>query len=105
MNEAHILARTHVPYVIVPALIYLVVERSASPWQPRPHGFPGRIEQFESHGALGLLPNHDRSVANPSAGDDIADPYLDDVAAAQLAIDSEVEQWPITPFRPRFRRT
>jgi hypothetical protein len=36
-----------------------------------------------------------RAVANASATDDVADPDLHEVAAAQLAVDSQVEQRPV----------
>ncbi|EMD82377.1 hypothetical protein C725_2098 [Pacificimonas flava] len=44
------------------------------------------------HGTIGLLLDDDGSIANISACDDIADLDLDQVTAAQLAVDGEVEK-------------
>jgi len=43
-----------------------------------------------------LLLNYSRTVSNGTTGDDIPNLHLDDVAAAQLAIDGEIEQCPVT---------
>lgn len=90
VNEASILARAHVRHVIVPAWEDIIVERSASPFQPRPHCLPSRLEQIELNLALSLLLYNYGSVANPPARDNIADAHFDHTAPAQFAIDGEV---------------
>ena len=68
-----------------------VVERAASTFQPSKDAGPGRFEQLELDRPPGFALNDDRTRANTTAADEVADPDLDDVAAAQLAVDREVE--------------
>lgn len=47
------------------------------------------------HWPLGLLLHHDRTIADTPARHNVANPHLDYVAAAQLAVDRKVEQRPV----------
>jgi hypothetical protein len=47
------------------------------------------------HGPPGLLLDDDRSGANPAATDKVANLNFNDVAAAQLAVDRQVEYRPV----------
>ena len=44
---------------------------------------------------MGLLLDYRRPVSNGTASDDVPNLHLDDIAAAQLAIDRQVEQRPV----------
>jgi len=91
VNEASILARAHMPGVIVPAWENIVTERAAASLQPCPHRSPSGLEQFKLNGALRLLLHDDGSVANTPTEDEIADAHFDHIASAQLATDGKVE--------------
>jgi len=96
VDEAGIRPRAHVPGMVVSAWEDKIVERSASAFQSCAHRFPGRLYQFELHRLFRLRLHDDSSVPNAPSGHDVANAYLDHVAAAQLAIDREVEQRPFT---------
>lgn len=92
VNEASILPRAHVGHVIVSAREDEVVQRSTASLRPCLHRLSCRIHQLELDRTLGLLLDHNGAVTDASAGNYIANPNLDHITAAQLAIDGEVEQ-------------
>ena len=57
---------------------------------------PGLLGQFEPDGLSGLLLAHCRAINDITAGSNILDLQGDDIAAAQLAIDGEIEHRQIT---------
>lgn len=90
--EAGILPRAYVGHVVVSAREDEVVQRPAASLQPCPHRLSCRIHQLELHRTFGLLLNHNGAVTDAPAGNYVADPHLDHITAAQLAVDGEVEQ-------------
>src|SRR5258708_6696871 len=91
----------------------IIIERAISAFQPVLDVGSGGFEQFELNGPV-RLPPHDRCPRpHPATTDEFADPNFHDVAAAQLAINGEVEQSTVTqpslpfksePYRPYLLR-
>ena len=75
---------------------HVVMERSSSTLQPGPQRLSGGVHQLELDRPLCLLLHDDSSVPNAPAGHDSANPHLDDITAAQLAVDRQVEQGSVT---------
>ncbi|GJD71181.1 hypothetical protein MMMDOFMJ_4135 [Methylobacterium gnaphalii] len=69
-----------------------IVHAPTSALQPRPHAGAGRFQQLELHRSAGFTLNDNGSRSNAPTADEVADPGLDDVTAAQLAVDGEVKQ-------------
>lgn len=69
-----------------------VVKRFPPAFQPSLKAGPSRFEQIELDRPARLLLCDDASRPHPPATDQLADPDLHDVAAAQLAVDREVEE-------------
>jgi len=59
--------------------------------QPLAESTPGLPGDLELHRPGGLLLNHGRSIANPPAGERVADPHPNKVGAPELAVDGEIE--------------
>ena len=53
---------------------------------------PGLVGQLEPHRLPGLVLQDDGAMGNGAAGGDVTDATVDHVAAAQLAVDGEVEE-------------
>ena len=64
--------------------------------EPCSNGAPGWLGQFKLYGSLGLLLNNQRPWQYLIAVSNVANFQTDEVAAAQLAIDGQVEQSEIT---------
>jgi hypothetical protein len=82
----------------------IIIERATSAFQPVPEAGSGSVEQFELNWPVRLLLHDRRPCPHPATTDEFANPNFRDVAAAQLAIDGEVEQSTVTqpsfPFKP-----
>lgn len=82
----------HMRHIVVPAWKDVVVERSTPSFEPSSHRLSCRLHKLELNRPLGLLLHHDGAVADAPARHEVADPDLDAIAAAQLAVDREVEK-------------
>ena len=91
VHEPGILPGADVSSVVDPARESEVVERAAPTFKPSKDARAGRFKKLELDGSASFTLDDDRAGANPAATDEVADPDLDDVAAAQLAVDREVE--------------
>jgi hypothetical protein len=80
-----------VSLAVDPAREYKVVERAASTFKPREDAGASGLKKLELNGAASLPLDDDCSGPNPTTADEVADPNLDDVTAAQLAVDREVK--------------
>jgi hypothetical protein len=82
----------------------IIIERATSAFQPVLKAGSGSVEQFELNWPVRLLLHDRRPCPHPATTDEFANPNFHDVAAAQLAIDGEVEQSTVTqpsfPFKP-----
>src|SRR5262249_47544289 len=89
-----------VPRVAGPAREGVVVEHTASSFQPSLETGASRFEQLELDRPASLLLRDRGSRSHPAAAHEFADPDLHDVAATQLAVDGKVEKRPVTetPF-------
>lgn len=74
----------------------IVVHRAAAAFKPRQEAVPGVEEQFELHRPSRFLLHDNRARSDLPTADKVADFHLHEVAATQLAVDSEVEQGPIS---------
>ena len=54
--------------------------------------FSGRLRDFELHRPLGFLLHDDRARGDPIAMGDITDAQLHEIAAAQFAVERQIEQ-------------
>jgi hypothetical protein len=72
-----------------------VVECAAPTLKPSQDAGAGWFKKLELDGLAGLLLDDDGSGPDLSATDEIANPDLHNVAAAQFAVDREVEHGPI----------
>ncbi|VWX50648.1 hypothetical protein NOVOSPHI9U_30057 [Novosphingobium sp. 9U] len=91
-NKPTILPRAHVVHVVIAARENKVVQRAAASLKPGEQGLPSWFNDFELYRALALLLHDNGPVANATTGHYISDPDFDDVAAAQFAVDCEVEE-------------
>jgi hypothetical protein len=64
---------------------------ATSACQPGAETLTSGLADLERYGCARLLLNDHRALANLSTNGDIADPQLDDVTPAQLAVDRDVE--------------
>lgn len=70
---------------------YKLVKRAVSAFQPS-HDAGARVfQQLESHGPPGLALSDDGARADAPAADEVADSESDNIAAAQLAVEGEVD--------------
>ena len=79
-------------HVVVSAREDVIVESTASPLKPGEQGLPSWFDDLKLHRSLRLLLDHDRTVADVTAGDDVTDTNLDDVTPSKLAINREIEE-------------
>ena len=89
--ETGVLPRADVNGVVNPARKDEVVERASPAFEPSEEAGAGGLKEFELNGATGLLLNDDRSRSNLAAADNVADFDFDDIAAAKLAVDRQIE--------------
>ena len=68
------------------------MRRTSSALQPCDQGRTDIRRKLKLHEAIGLLLDDDRAVPNFRAGDHVTDFDLHQVAAAQLAVDCEIEE-------------
>ncbi len=92
LHEAGILSHAHVPRIIVADWEDEVVQRATAPLELREQGLVGWLDDLEMHVSFGLMLHDDSAIPDPTAGDYVTDADLGDVAAAQLAIGSEVKE-------------
>ena len=83
-------------HVVVAAREHVVAQVAATPFQPRDQRLARRLHQLELDRPFGFLLHYNRAVPDASACHDVTDANLDRVAAAQLAVDGEVEQCAVT---------
>jgi hypothetical protein len=77
--------------VVDPAGEHEVIERTTPAFQPRQEAGASGFEELELHRPLGLSLDDDGPRTDVAAADKLANSQLDDVAAAQLAVDGKVE--------------
>jgi len=82
-------------HVIDPAWESIIVDRAATPLQPRKQARADTRRQLKLNRSARLLWDDNRSVFDLGTGDDIADLDLDQVAATQIGVEREVEKYPI----------
>ncbi|GJD69890.1 hypothetical protein MMMDOFMJ_2829 [Methylobacterium gnaphalii] len=70
----------------------LVVHAPTPALQPCLDAGTSRLKQLELHRSAGFTLNDNGSRSNAPTADEVADPELNDVTAAQLAVDGEVKQ-------------
>ena len=92
VNEPSILSRADVVGTVCSARKDEVVQRTAAALQPFQQARPRGFEQFELNGPAGLLLDDYGSLPDATAAYQIADPYLHQVTATQLAVDCKIEQ-------------
>lgn len=95
VDKAGILSRAHVGSVISAARECEILQRATPQFEPFEEARAGVVHQLKLDRPPGLLLNHGGSSSNFPIADDVADPDLHQVAAAQLAIDSEIEEGPV----------
>ncbi len=82
-------------------LEYKAVQCSSSLLQPLNQGASCWLQQLEPNGPAGLLLPDDCSSSNPAAAHQLAYSYLDEIAAAELAVDCKVEEARLRKRRSR----
>jgi hypothetical protein len=80
------------PHVVYPTRKDEIVERATAPREPSQQGLARFGHQFKLHGPMRLLLDHSRASSQGSTSHNRADFHFNDVAAAQFAIDRQVEQ-------------
>ena len=73
-------------HVTDPAWESIIVDRAATPLQPRKQARAETRRQLKLNRSARLLWDENRSVFDLGTGDDIADLDLDQVAATQIAV-------------------
>ena len=86
-----ILPRANVARVVSAAREGVALDRAAPALQPNLETGSGRFEQLELDRPTGLLLGNCGPRPDPASADKLADPDFHDIAATQLAVDSEVE--------------
>jgi hypothetical protein len=91
--------------MVVPAGEREIGDRAAATFEPSTDAGAGRFKKLELNGSASLALDDNRTGADPAATDDVANPDFDQVAAAQLAIDRQIEQGsvsdPSLPVKPK----
>jgi hypothetical protein len=77
--------------VVDPAREREVVERATPTREPSKNARTGRFKKLELNGSAGFSLDDNGPAADPPPTDEIADPNLREVKAAQFAFDHEVE--------------
>jgi hypothetical protein len=91
-NDARVLAGRQVWRVMDSAREQVLASGQLLPVDPGKHRLPGLLRNFELNGPAGLALHNYRTVKDASALRDVVDAQTDQITAAQLAIDSKVEQ-------------
>jgi hypothetical protein len=86
------LAGTEVTHIIDPAWEHEIEDRSAAALQPSFQAPTCLSHDFELYRPAGLLLDNRRPVADLTTAHDVANPELDEITAAQLAVDRQIEQ-------------
>ncbi len=92
VHEPGVLPSADVSRMVDPAREGEVVERAAPTLKPSKDACAGRFKKLELNGPASLTLDDDGPGADLPATDEIADPDLHDVAAAQFAVDRQIEQ-------------
>jgi hypothetical protein len=74
---------------------HIVIQRAFTAFKPSQDTSAGGLKELKLDWSACLLLDDDGARTNPTTADEIADFDLDDVAAAQFAIDCEIEHGPI----------
>ena len=85
--------------MIDPAWERIIVNDAAAPLEPGKQAGTRIVHQLELHRSTRLLLNDDRARPNATSADKLADLDLNDVTAAKLAVDHQVEQRAIVARR------
>lgn len=92
INKTGILPGAEMALVINPAREDVIVNRSASPFEPCQQTGSRIGEQLRLNGPTCFLLHYDRARSDLSATDKVADLHLHQVAASELAVDRQIEQ-------------
>lgn len=87
IDQARVLPRAHVACVINPARERIVVDRATASIKPSQKAGSNIAGDFELNRSSRLLLHNDRTSPDLRSGYDIANPDLDQVTAAKLAVD------------------
>jgi hypothetical protein len=96
IHQSRVLPGAEVISAIYAAREHIISQRSAPPFQPGKQASSCIRQQLELDRPISLLLHDDCSGANLPANYQVADLYLNHVAATQLAVDRQVKQRPIT---------
>lgn len=96
IDEPGILAGAEMPITINPAGKDIIVNRAAPPLKPSEQAGTSVWEQFELDRPTRFLLHHNCPRADLPAADNVANLYLHQVTAPELAVDRQVEQCPIS---------
>ena len=92
IDETAILPSAEMAGVIDPAREDELLEPTTPALQPRKHCRSCRFEDLKLDGPAGLALNNRCPVPDAIASHQVVDAYTDKIAAAQLAVDRQVEQ-------------
>ena len=92
MHDARVLARREVRLIVDAAREDVGASILWSRVQPLLQRDAGLLHDLELNRTAGFVLDNRRSVSHVAACRDVVDPKADEVAAAQLAVDGEVEQ-------------
>lgn len=92
IDEPGILAGAQVPFRVNSAREEELITGSAALFDPCLNTRPGGIEDFELYRAARLLLDHGRSAQRLPTAENFGDFDFDEVPAAQLAIDCQIEK-------------
>ena len=95
VNQTRVLPCAHVACVINPARECIILDRASAPFERGQKAGSHIAGDLELDGTTGLLLDDDRASPDLCSGDHIANPDLDQVAAAKLAVDCQIEQCPV----------
>lgn len=96
VDQASILPCAHVVRVIDPAWKSIILNGAAAPFQPGQQARSYVAGDLELDRPPRLLLHDDRASPDLRTGDHITDPDFDQVAAAKLAVDGQIEQRTVT---------
>ena len=96
VNKARVLPGAEVAHIVDPAWEDEIEDRAATALQPFLQAPACLRHDLELNWPAGLLLDNRRAVADLAAADDVTDPELNEITAAQLAVDRKIEQCAIT---------
>src|SRR3546814_872117 len=96
VDQGGVLPLAHVVCGLDPAREGIVLDSTAAPFEPGQQARPHVAGDLELDRPSRLLLNDDRARPDLRSGDQIANPDLDQVAAAKLAVDCQIEQGAVT---------